>query len=823
MDHRRTYAGVFLVALATLVLEILLTRITSVVAWYHLAFFVISLAMLGMTAGAVIVFVRPSAFTDELVPRRATQACLALAATAPVAVAVALMIPLQPITSTEGFATMLAYGGALAVPFTVSGVVLTLVLTRAGLPPGRVYGVDLVGAATGCGVVIPLLDWLDAPSAVLVASALAALAALAFAAARSDASASRHRRMAGGLALVLLALGLLNAALEPPWLRARTVKGQDEDPSQHLYTGWNTYSRVTVDQTLVLPPLMWAPGRMIPLPVLAPLPQRGIKIDGAAGTVMAAFDRDPTDGRPGSPLDHEYLDWDVTAFAHHLRPSGPAAVIGVGGGRDVLEAVRVGHSPVVGIELNALIVALHEGSMREFSGISGLPGVHLVHDEARAFMARDPQRYDVITMSLIDTWASTGAGAYALSENGLYTVEGWRIFLSRLTPTGIFTVSRWYKSDSPGETARMLALAMETLWSLGAKEPQRHLMMLQNLNIATILVSPSPLSNADVKVMFREAAKRGFNVLLAPGRLPRNPMLAELAAQPDRAAMWAFATSQTLDLTPPTDARPFFFNMIKPATWLSGPEEVDELDYAFLGNLHATQTLVYATAISALLTLFAVLVPLWSRRRDLRAYPRLDVLACGTYFALIGLGFMFVEMGLLSRLNVFLGHPTLALAVLLGGIIFFTGVGSMVSGRVPLQRPWVARLYPLVPGGLVLIAGALLDPVMGAYGAAGTPVRVLLGLSLVAVPALGLGLGFPLGLRLVDGLRASDSEGDGSPPPLGPWMWGINGACGVVASGLALTSSMAWGISTTLIIGAGCYLVLPLCSAHLQHAIARRG
>jgi hypothetical protein len=530
---------------------------------------------------------------------------------------------------------------------------------------------------------------------------------------------------------------------------------------------------------------------------------------------MVALDRDPDDGRPGTPADHEYLGWDVTAFAHHLRPSGPAAVIGVGGGRDVLEAARVGHSPVLGLELNALIVALHEGSMREFSGIAELPGVELVHDEARAYMARDPRRYDVVTMSLIDTWASTGAGAYSLSENGLYTVEGWQIFLRRLTPTGIFTVSRWYKPDSPGETARMLALAMETLWSLGVAEPRRHVMMLQNLNIATILVSPSPFTTADVNRMQREAAARGFNVLLSPRKLPINPLLRELAEQPDRAAMWAWARQQTLDLTPPTDARPFFFNMLKPATWLRAPDEVDELDYAFLGNLHATQTLVYATAISALLTLVAVLLPLWSRRRDLAAYPKLDVIAAAGYFALIGLGFMFVEMGLLSRLNVFLGHPTLALAVLLGGVIFFTGVGSMGSGRVPLERPWVARLYPLVPAGLVLVAGALLDPVMGAFGAAGTPVRVLLGLGLVAVPALGLGLGFPLGLRLVAGL-----EGGGR-PPLGPWMWGINGACGVVASGLALTSSMAWGIATTLMIGAGCYAVLVVCSGWLQRAMGR--
>ena len=455
--------------------------------------------------------------------------------------------------------------------------------------------------------------------------------------------------------------------------------------------------------------------------------------------------------------------------------------------------------------------------MREFSGIADLPGVRLVNDEARSFMARDRQRYEVITMSLIDTWASTGAGAYALSENGLYTVEGWQIFLRRLTPTGIFTVSRWYKPDSPGETARMLALAMETLWSLGVEEPRRHIMMLQSMSIATILVTPTPFTSADVMTMQKEAVARGFNMLLAPGRLPINPMLRELAQVPDRAGMWAWATSQSLDLTPPTDARPFFFNMIKPATWLSEPEQVDELDYAFLGNLHATRTLVWAIAISAMLTAVAVLLPLWSRRRDLNAYAGADVIASSSYFALIGLGFMFVEIGLLSRLNVFLGHPTLALAVLLGGIIFFTGVGSMASGRIPLRRPWVARLYPLLPAALVLVVAALLDPVMGGLVAAGTAVRVTVGLGLVALPALGLGLCFPLGLRLVEGLAGSEA------PSMGPWMWGINGACGVVASGLALTSSMAWGIGTTLLIGAGCYALLPLCTSRLQRSQARSG
>ncbi len=807
--RKATYSGVFLIAMATLIIEVLLTRITSVVAWYHLAFFVISLAMLGMTAGAVVVFVRPKWFRDEDITRRLVQGSGLLALLMPLGVWAALQIPLEPITSAASFAETLGYGTALAIPFTVSGVVLTLALTRAGMPPGIVYGVDLVGAAAGCVVVIPLLDLVDAPSGILIASGLAAASGYAFAHGGKAAVSSGQMRALLALTVVLVGGGIGNAASDGGLVYPRYVKGFEDLRSIHAFREWNTYSRVTVDDTIEVPPALWAPSRKLPPELAQPIPQRFVKIDGAAGTMMAGLDTNPDDDLPGAPNMHEYLAWDVTSFAHLLRPHGPAAVIGVGGGRDVLEAVRVGHDKVVGVELNDLIVHLHEGPMREFSGIADLPGVTLVNDEARSFMARDQQRYRVLTMSLIDTWAATGAGAYALSENGLYTVEAWRIFLSRLEPKGIFTVSRWYKPSSPGETARMLGLAMETLWSLGVKEPRKHIVLLQNQAIATLLVSALPFSDKDIDRVQRQAVKRGYNMLLTPRRLPLNPMLRELAEFTDRDAMWAWAESQDLDFTPPTDERPFFFNMLRPGAWLTHGEDLGELDHAFLGNLYATQTLIYATVASTVLTFFAVVIPLLWRRKDLSGYRLADVGASCGYFALIGLGFMFVEMGLLSRLNVFIGHPTLALASLLGGIIFFTGVGSLLSGKVPMDHPLVARLYPLLPALLVVGVALTLDPIMQSLASAPTATRVFAGVAVVGVPALGMGLGFPLGLRLVSAL-----SGEGR-PDLGPWMWGVNGACGVVASGLALTCSMAWGIAATLYAGAVCYVALLACTAWL--------
>jgi spermidine synthase len=819
MKRTLTYSGVFAIALATLMLEILLTRIISVMAWYHLAFFVISLAMLGMTAGAVLVFVLPGKFSAERVPLLLARWSLGFAVSIPAAVALMLSQPLMPVSDLMSFLALLLSAGVVALPFVVSGVVITLALTRSGLPPGITYGVDLCGAATGCLAVIPLLDAVDAPSAAVFCGVTAALASVFFSA------AAGNNTVASLLAAVVLAgLGWGNASLVPPPMRPAYVKGEREDPNKFDYVAWNTYSRVTVEKPVRSLPMLWAASRKTPVGAYASIPWRMIEIDGAADTIMVEH------GHRAER--HGYLDWDLPSFAFHFRRRGPAAIIGVGGGRDIVEALRMGHRPVIGIEINDLIVDLHLDTLKEFSGLARHRDVVLVADEARGFMSRDVRRYAVIAMSLIDTWASTGAGAYALSENGLYTVEAWTTFLKRLEPDGIFTVSRWYKPSSPGETVRMTALAMEALWSMGVKKPQTHLVLLQHGEIATLLVSPTRFSAGDLYRIHKEAGRLEFNVLASPYRESGDPTVAALIRQGSRQKMWRWASSQLLDMTPPTDTRPFFFNMLKPTRWIgSGEHSVDDLDVVHVGNVQATQTLVYAILVGLLLTVATVLVPLVAlrcRSRGSNGAPGrenvtgagLDTLAAGVYFALIGFGFMYVEMGLLSRLNVLIAHPTVALSVLLGGIIFFAGAGSLLSNLVSLQRRFIALFYPHLPAFLVLATAAVMEGVLSASMSAPVGARIAVGLLLIAPPALGLGICFPLGLRLVQHLEASrDGPRNDGVAQLGPWLWGINGAFGVCAGGLALGTSMAWGIPATIVTGGACYLLLPLCTWRLAREV----
>ena len=794
-----TYAGIFVLALATLMLEVLLTRITSVLAWYHMAFFVISLAMLGLTAGAVLVFMRPGWFTAADVARRLAESTLGFALAIPLCLALALAHPLVLGGSLMDFVALVGSGLELALPFVPAGVALTLALTRAGLPAGRAYGIDLLGAASGCALVIPVLAVLDAPSAALLAAALAALAAALFARA-----AGGKLRALVWVGLGLLGLTLVNASQPFPPLRPAWVKGMHEDVSYFDSIRWNSYSRVSIEKEVTGPPFFWAPGVKTPATVLTPIAQRQLVIDGVAGTVMVGL---------GEGLAaHAYLDYEMTAAVHEIRPHGPAAVIGVGGGRDLLAAARSGHEPVVGIELNGLIVDAHNGFLRSFSGIADLPGVTLVHDEARSFLAHDRQLYTAIVMSLIDTWASTGTGAYNLSENGLYTVEAWQTFMRRLTERGIFSVSRFYYAANPGETARMLSLALAALWESGAEDPRAHIVVLQNNQVATLLLCRSPFSAADLDAIEGVAAERGFGLMTTPRKLPDQPLLSELLSQPSPEALARFADEQLLDLSPPSDERPFFFNMLRPRSWLLAREEIDKLDLSSLGNLAASQSLLYSMLVSLLLTGLALLLPMRARLSELSALQKGDVAAALGYFALIGLGFMFVEIGLLSRLSVFLGHPTLALAVLLGGLISFTGVGSLLSARVPLADPRWARLYPLLPGLLVALASLLALPAMRPFQNAAVPVRIAVSLGILLLPALAMGLCFPLGLRLCEQMESART---GAEPRLGPWLWGINGAFGVCASGLALACSMVWGVPVTLGVGAACYLLLPLATRRL--------
>ncbi len=497
-------SGLFFVTLATLMLEVLDTRLLSVLTWYHLSFLAVSVAMLGMAAGAVLVFVGGEIFgvdrTVRLLPAAATVFALVL----PLSHVANLVIPFPSVRSGSPpeLAALAIATLVLTVPFVVSGVVVTLALTRTRAPIGILYGADLVGAAIGCLAIIVLLELTDITSTAMATAGAAAIGASCFA------------RYAGarGISALVLAAGLfgvsaLNATADRPlgviypksrslWVDERAID----------YSAWNAHSNVIVRTPANGPPFLWGPGAdatqtEVTMAVAA--------IDGDAGTVITKWN--------GEPASLDWVQYDVTSLPYRIR-SGQVAVIGVGGGRDVLTAIWSGNTSITGIEINKALVSALRGRYLDFAGIARHPGVTLVHDEARSFLTRTPGRYDVLQMSLIDTWAATGAGAFTLSENGLYTRDGWQVFLRALTPTGVFSVSRWYDPEAASETTRLLSLGVASLMDFGVTSPRGHLILVTRERIATLLVSPTAFSRQDGATLNRIAgAARVHDTGLALG------------------------------------------------------------------------------------------------------------------------------------------------------------------------------------------------------------------------------------------------------------------------------------------------------------------
>jgi len=798
------YSGVFAVTAATLMLQIIETRIVSVTSWYHLAFFIISIAMFGLTGGAVWVYLRSESLArldlNDVLARNAFYFALSTILT--------LLVQMTLVTSsTASLTSLFAWAElaiALAIPFFFSGVIVSLALTRSPYPIGIVYGVDLVGAAIGCIGVLLMLNIASGPTAILWIAALGAAAASMFAGAGSAATGfgapqgAPELRYRLPLLLAILLLAIINP-LTDRGIYPSYVKDGIESPKTFAFQGWNSFSRVTLTHDTKSEPAMWGASSHMP-PII--IQQQWMTLDGSAGTSMYKFG--------GKIEDVSFLRYDITNLAYHLPGLDAGAVIGVGGGRDILSARLFGVKSIVGVEINPILVDLLTRRYADYTAIGNLPDVAFANDEARSWFARTDHSFDIIQMNLIDTWAATGAGAYTLTENGLYTVEAWQIFLRRLNPNGVFTVSRWYAPGEVNETGRMVALATATLLDMGIPDPRAHLFLATGGNIATIVVSKSPLSPQALASLKKAVADLGFGILVSPGEKSASPLLQSIVDAPDRAGLRVATEKSYLDLTPSYDARPFFFNQLRfDRLFGSRPISADIGAGVYAGNIVATLTLAMLVLISAFLVVGTIVVPLYSAVKN-SGWG----LAFGgtTYFLLIGIGFMMTEIALVQRMSVFLGHPVYALSVVLFSLILATGIGALASERFQLNSAPRLFVWAILTALYIVALPHWMPPILLQLDSAQLLTRATFAVLVLAPAGFLMGFGFPTGMRLV-------GEIDRRPMP---WFWGINGAGGVLAASVAVLTSMAFSIDTSLQVGGVCYLLLVLPAAGLWRAVGRR-
>lgn len=793
------YVGVFLVTAATLMLQIVETRIISVVTWYYLAFLIVGLAMFGMTAGALKVYMDRERFTEKTVFQELAYNSHTLGALTAVTIVIQMAIPFSDWGNpVANFLNWCLLSVTVAVPFYFSGIVVALALTRSPFPIGRVYAVDLVGAALGCLATLALLNTVDAPSAVIWAGALASAGGLAFsraaAAQATGAEPGRRRRVPGPAILAVLVLLALGNSVSGGLIRPIFVKGLAEiDNFKPIFTEWNSFSRISVRPDQIAPAHLWGPA-----PSYVPddwiIPQRRHQIDASAST--SAYQLKGDFSKAG------FLAYDVTALAYHMPGIERAAVIGVGAGRDLVTARYFGVGEVTGVEINPILVRLllAEPGFADFVGIGEDPAISIVVDEARSWFARSEKKFDLIQMSLIDTWASTGAGAFTLTENSLYTVEAWRIFLDHLSADGVLTISRHFKPDQVLETGRMVSLAMAAGFDRKFTDPRQHIMVAASDTVSTMIISRSPLDGKRLAALKDAAARLGHMVFLAPDQAPKPAKLLQIVQSTSPEDLAGVVAGGQLDLSPPTDNRPFFFNQLRFSTALQVIfGTIDSKPFEFKegiinGNLEASKTLLLILFLSLLFAAATIIAPM---RLGLKGVDGGLAFAGTAYFGLIGFGFMLVEIGLLQKFSVFLGHPIYALSIILFSIILFTGIGSALSERLVLT-PRRLVLWGALTAGYIAVMAISTSDLLLENETAPLLTRALLSIVLIAPAGILMGFGFPTGMRLVTAIDARPT----------PWLWGINGAMGVIASVIAIVISISWGINITICVGALCYLLL---------------
>jgi len=798
-------------------LELTLTRIFSVTMWYHFAFMSISIAMFGLGLSGIYIYLFPHRFKPHQVERQLVGSSLLFSLFTFLSFVLQLQIPFIPELSLQGFLSVGATYLTTCIPFFLGGLTISLALFHYRYLISTLYFSDLIGAGVGCMLLIPTLNLFGGPNAVLVIAILASVAALFF---NLSLRSKEQRQGPGGpgkwenggtrssspiqgtsssgffrvLALLLIALvGTLLLNLQSGLLRVRFSKGSTLQEAGFLYKKWNAFSLISVTKEYDQGPFGWG---------LSDLAYQGndpeellLYIDEAAGTPITRFD--------GNLEKVGYLKYDVTALAHYLKKEGEILVIGPGGGRDILTALVFGQKKITGVEVNPLIIQAVNEVFGDFTDhLYSYPGVEIIMDEARSYIARSNRQYDIIQASLIDTWAATAAGAFILTENNLYTLEAFLNYFQHLKDDGLLTMSRWFFHDLPAETLRLSALGLEAWRKAGVPHPEQHLILVKKMSwkafgpngIATLLMKKQPFTPEEIQTLSQVSERLGFDLVYTPG-FARDPYFEQLIGASDRPA---FYENFILDISPPTDDKPFFFQMMRFTDFFNEkiPPEIMNM------NLRAVSVLGILLLVVTCLVFIFILGPLWVfSPRALHPTAARGTIQFLAYFACLGLGFMLVEIPLIQRFILFLGHPIYALSVILFSLLLFSGLGSYLTTFISPSRAEKYLLGILAALGLLLVFYIFYLPdFMNALLAMKTGYKVLLTVFLLLPLGLLMGMPLPLGIKLVD-MWASI---------LIPWVWGVNGATSVLASVLAMAIAITFGFSIALIVGQTAYLLAML-------------
>ncbi len=783
----RLHLAIALLSVGLIAFQLVLMQLLSITQWHHFAYLVISVALLGFgTSGTLLALYRERflARFDQLLP------LLAGAAGAAIPLAVALvqgpaarfdtyLVFVDPVQLLRLAGVILA----LACPFLLGALVLGLVFVRHVAGIGGLYFANLLGSGLGALAGVLLLERFE-PQRLPAVVALFVLAAAML--------LLPARRVAGPLAALCGAGALLGFFLLNPLPPARSeykdLQRTLDLPQAQILAGRPSAQGLV--QVASSPALRYAPGLSLSFTGEVPSSSAVFVNGNWFGAISAgSFNTRET-----------LLDFTTGALPYALTTPREVLVLHSGTGLEVEQALGQGARRVTGVEPHRAAVELSRGSYPEVSADRlDDPRFRQVFSAPRAFLAAEGSRYDLIQLPAVGAFGG-GAGLFALQEQPLLTREALAQMLEHLTPDGLLAVTIWM-DHPPRAPLRLAATLTEAVEAVGLGDPARHLVAVRGWGTLTFCVKRSPLSAEDV-VKVRAFCKRLlFDPALLPGlteaeRMAFNRMengeffkLLDEAVAAGREGLFA---DYPFRIAPASDDRPFFSQFLR---WKS---------FSVLAELFGARTLPFLEmgyliswlALSLLTLTSAALILLPLLRLGWRGGRRGATLV---YFGGLGLGYMLVEMVLIHRFVLYLGHPIYAAATVIGVLLVFSGAGSLFSARLPTPKALPGVTAGLVSGVLLLYAlvlPPLLQHTLHLPGAA----RLLITVVLLAPPAFAMGLPFPLGLRALADLQAEAV----------PWAWGINGCLSVVSTSLATLLAVEAGFTAVLLAAVSAYLAAAL-------------
>jgi spermidine synthase len=810
--------ALFLAAAGVLALEILLTRVFSVVTWYHFASMAIAVAMFGLSAGGLVPYLlrRGGAKHEGFcgVPPRLGMALAGASALFTITPYGVLLLfaryplwagrllslfhqpfyePFRSAAAQVSPASDTLQVGALlllfSLPFLGAGAVFALAFSEKGRE-GKTYLSVMGGSAAGVAAYLAGMRAGSGPAAFLFVAALFSLSAAAFACKPQIqpqnrdvpgtppkvghscspslslfCGSSRNVPVLGFLtaAALLVLLGCIEARYG--FAEIRFARGRYE-PGM-LWTRWDAVSRVAVypvsgeESTKA-----WG----VSPRYAGPAPEQiGMVVDDTGYTALFGM------GKSAESM--AAFRGNVASAAYHVRMGAKALVIGPGGGKDILCALASGARSVTAVEVNPLVVRAADEAFGEFTGRPyRMPGVRAVVEEGRNFLAADRTRYDVLQMTQVFGRIPPSAGAFTMSEDHLHTVEAFREYLAHLSDDGILTITRFVHER---RVWRILALARRAVSLSGTTDPSRHVVALRDRGIVNFMVRKTPWTTADLAAVRRFSETMGFSILFAPD-LPAKGLPARILVG------GADAMDRPFDFSAPTDDRPFYYYTLRPEAFLSaGVRRGGEFEDRAVTMLRG-----FLLSAGGLCAVFLVVPGLLLSRRE----PDASTFAAPVYMFLVGLAYVVWEIVMIKRLGLLFGTPVLSLAAGLFLILACSAAGGYLAGR-PDSRYRGGRMLAAVVAGTAWLF--LAGPALAAFAGAPLPARISVAAAYVLPPSLLMGRFFPIGLRRYA------ARGGGTTP----FLFAANGAASVLGAALTQALTLNAGYGATTIAGGVLYVV----------------